>query len=429
MSEQKTYTRFSLLQRIEHWVLVASFATLGLTGLVQRYASWGISNGVMNILGGVEPTRIIHRVAAIIFALEAVYHLVNEGYKIIVLRSKPGLLPSPQDVQDGIESVKYNVGITDDQPRMGRFNFGEKLEYWAMIWGTVVMGITGFMMWNPIATSKIMPGQIIPTAKVAHSLEAVLAVLALMIWHFYNVHIRHLNKSMFTGKMTYHEMDEEHGGELDDIEAGKVFEPPAPELIQKRRKVYVPVAGVIGVLLVAGLIGLSTFEDTAITTVPPIMEDVVAFSPYTPTPALMATSAKPPSTDGAEQVAMEGDPASWNGGIGALLGDQCSSCHPEFGAYADAMASGMIVAGDSAGSSLISIQLAGGHYTQLEGSDVEILQGWIDAGAPEGEGGEMIAQEESPSANYCLECHTDKERLKVVADVVEEDESESSGPG
>ena len=34
-----------------------------------------------------------------------------------------------------------------------------------MLWGPAVMGLTGFILWNPIAAAKILPGQFIPAAK------------------------------------------------------------------------------------------------------------------------------------------------------------------------------------------------------------------------------------------------------------------------
>ena len=111
-----------------------------------------------------------------------------------------------------------------------------------MVWGTFIMIITGFMMWNPIATTNYLPGQFIPAAKVAHGGEAVLAALAIILWHFYHVHLRHFNKSMFIGKMTRHEMEEEHPAELALIEAGKDLQaaaaggaaPPPEDLLSHR---------------------------------------------------------------------------------------------------------------------------------------------------------------------------------------------------
>jgi cytochrome b subunit of formate dehydrogenase len=93
------------------------------------------------------------------------------------------MLPVFKDAVDGIQALLYNLGIGKKFPQMGRYNFEEKLEYWAVVWGAAVMGLSGFMMWNPLMTLKILPGEAIPAAKAAHGGEAILAVAAIIIWH------------------------------------------------------------------------------------------------------------------------------------------------------------------------------------------------------------------------------------------------------
>ena len=187
----KFYLRFDVLQRIEHWVLVASFTTLAVTGLVQKFALFPLSPIIVRLLGGIESVRIIHRVAATVFLIEAIYHLISIGYKLYVEKKSASMLPGIKDLQDAFQTLAFNLGLAKERPKMGRYNFIEKAEYWALVWGLVIMALTGFMLWNPIATTRWLPGEVVPAAKAAHGAEAVLAVLAIMLWHFYHVHIRH----------------------------------------------------------------------------------------------------------------------------------------------------------------------------------------------------------------------------------------------
>ncbi len=202
--------RFTVAQRIEHWVLTISFTVLAITGIPQRYAGAGWAEAAIALMGGIEMVRRIHRLAAIVLMLECIYHVISVSYKVFVHRIRLSMLPTPKDVMDFLDVIRYNLGWAKRRPRFDRYSYEEKFEYWAVVWGTLIMAITGFMMWNPIATTRFLPGEFIPAAKAAHGGEALLAVLAIITWHVYNVHIKHFNKTMFTGKLTREEMEHEH---------------------------------------------------------------------------------------------------------------------------------------------------------------------------------------------------------------------------
>ena len=214
------YERFSVLQRIEHVILLVSFSLLGITGLAQKFAAHPIADATLRLFGGIEGTRTVHHISAITMALLSAYHIVAVGYRVLVLRARMSMLPGVSDAIEMWNDIKYNLGLTKTPAKFGRYNYGEKMEYWAMMWGTLVMGLTGFMMWNPIATAKLMPGEWIPAAKAAHGGEAILAVLAIILWHFYSVHVKTFNKAMFTGYLDEHQMTHEHGRELEAIVHG-----------------------------------------------------------------------------------------------------------------------------------------------------------------------------------------------------------------
>ena len=147
MSKQTTsYQRFPLARRIEHVIMLLSFGTLGLTGLPQRYPLADISVWFVNLLGGIENLRAIHHVSATVMMLGTAWHIIVAGYKVFVLREKMSMLPSLQDVKDGWQALMHNIGLAKKFPQMGRFTFEEKLEYWAFVWGAIVMGLTGFLM-------------------------------------------------------------------------------------------------------------------------------------------------------------------------------------------------------------------------------------------------------------------------------------------
>ena len=274
-NKEPQYQRFRIGAQIEHVVLLASFTILAITGLPQRYAQVEFAQDMIRFMGGIENVRIIHRYAAFVLVLGSFYHLMTSAYRMYVRRERNRIVPDLKDAQDLVGVVKYNIGLQDEHPKMRKFNFGEKLEYWAVVWGTAVMAITGFFLWNPIATTKVLPGQIIPASKAAHSYEALLAVLSILIWHLYNVVIKQWNPSMWTGKLPRHQMEEEHALELERLDRGEspynVVEEP---VLQRRRIIFGVVSVVLSVVVIAVLVWAFTFEETAITTIPRATQEI-----------------------------------------------------------------------------------------------------------------------------------------------------------
>jgi cytochrome b subunit of formate dehydrogenase len=360
-------------------LLITSFTTLAVTGLVQKYAASDWASTVLGWLGGIETSRLLHRYAATLLMLGAIYHLVAVAYRVVVRRVRLTMLPTLKDAVDAWQALLHNLGLRQHAPQMGRYTFEEKVEYWSLVWGTVVMIITGFMMWNPIATARWLPGQFIPAAKAAHGGEAVLAVMAIIIWHMYSVHVRRFNRSMWQGTLTEEEMLHEHPLELADLKAGVADRPVDPARLRQRQRVFLPVAGVTSLLLLAGVAWFVTFEETALETVPPA-ETVEVFVPQTPTP-LPPTPTPPPVSA-----------LTWDEYVSTLFEQKCTVCHGEAGgltlsSYSAALAGSrngaVIVPGDAGSSPLIAVQAAGGHPGQLSEDELERVRQWIDLGAPE----------------------------------------------
>ena len=276
MSEsQKLYPRFRIGARIEHVILLVSFSILAITGLPQLIVDSSFGEGMVNLMGGIETVRLIHRYAAFLLVAGSVYHLLTGSYRLFVKRERMRMVPDKKDFQDLGDTVRYNLGLLDEAPKMRKFNFGEKFEYWAVVWGTAVMIITGFMLLNPVFTTAFLPGEIIPAALAAHGWEAILAVSAIIIWHFYNVLIKHFNPSIWTGQLPRDQMEEEHALEMERLDAGGA---PWPGLelpvLRRRRRIFVVASLVVGGMLLALAVWAFTFEETAIETIPRVTREV-----------------------------------------------------------------------------------------------------------------------------------------------------------
>ena len=110
--------------------------------------------------------------------------------------------------------ARYLVGLSGEKPKIGRFGYAEKMEYWAVLWGTVIMGVTGLMIWFKLDVTRFLPRWIVDVALTIHYYEAVLACLAIVVWHFYHVifdpDIYPLNTACWNGRVSEEWQKHEH---------------------------------------------------------------------------------------------------------------------------------------------------------------------------------------------------------------------------
>lgn len=385
MSKPDRVLRFTLSRRIEHWTMVVSFVTLALTGLPQRDPNSPISDALIRLWGGIESARVIHRTAAVVLALLAIYHVGTIIHQLYVRRSRWSMLPTLRDVRAGWQMLLVNLGLKKQTPQQGRYTFEEKLEYWSLVWGIGIMVLTGFFLWNPLTAASILPGEFIPAAKAAHGNEALLAVLAVVVWHLYHVIVRHFNRSMFTGFLTRKEMEAEHALELEEAP----LPPIDPAVRQRRRQRFLIAYGVVAALWLGSLAWFVTSEQTA--RAEPIavsdIQRVESFVPLTPTPA-------PPPEPTPALAAQLG--TSWEDGLGELIVDRCGGCHNaraleaglDLTTYAAALQGGRsgaaIVPRGPGISPLIIWPQLDRHPLQLGRAELAALRTWIQEGASEG---------------------------------------------
>jgi len=141
--------------------------------------------------------------------------------RIIFLMAKrrlPGdLLPVWQDVRDAGHMVQYLLFLRRDKPKFGRYNFEQKVTYWFVFFGILIMGVSGMIIWFPIAFTQFLPGGVVPASKLAHSTEAIVLAIFIVIWHVFHVHIQRTNLSMFTGEVSEDEMRTYHEKEYERL--------------------------------------------------------------------------------------------------------------------------------------------------------------------------------------------------------------------
>ena len=216
-AQERTFLRFALWQRWEHAILLLSGLVLLLTGLPQKYREFSLSQDLLSTPDRVNLIQQIHHIAALILILEVLYH-IGRIILLMIRRKLPGdLLPTWQDVRDAGQMLQYLLFMRKDKPKFGRYNFEQKVTYWFVFFSIAIMGISGLIIWFPVQFTFFLPGGVVPAAKLAHSTEAVVLAIFIIIWHVYHVHIERVNLSMFTGRLSEDEMREFHTKEYDRL--------------------------------------------------------------------------------------------------------------------------------------------------------------------------------------------------------------------
>jgi formate dehydrogenase gamma subunit len=205
------HTRMDFSQRWQHMVLAVSFILLAVTGFALKFPdSW-----VAKLLGSNEMfRRWSHRIAGVVLLAVGVYHIYyviarKEGRQLV-----KDLFPAKKDIVDLAQNAKYLSGMNDQKARIGRFGYAEKMEYWAVVWGTIIMGVTGLMIWFKMDVTRFLPRWAVDVALTIHYYEAILACLAIVVWHFYHVifdpDVYPLHWACWNGKVTEHWQEDEH---------------------------------------------------------------------------------------------------------------------------------------------------------------------------------------------------------------------------
>jgi formate dehydrogenase subunit gamma len=240
--DDEIFLRMTLVERVQHIVLIVSFSLLVLTGLPLMFYELRLFKAIFSYGRVFYYRGVVHRAAAVLLIADIVWHF---AYTVMTRRGRENfreLLPRRKDASDALALFGYNLGLSgwlykkgilrrffdrhpywrfERPPDYGRYNFIEKLEYLAVAWGSLVMILSGFFMWNVELSLKIFPLWVHDIFVIAHGYEAMLAFLAIIIWHMYNVHLNPevfpMSRIWLDGKITGHQLKALHALEYRKI--------------------------------------------------------------------------------------------------------------------------------------------------------------------------------------------------------------------
>lgn len=218
------YQRFNLTFRIQHLILLVTFLLLAFTGWSLKYPEPAIQHTGwwIRLWGGPKTAGVIHRVAGVAMILDFLWHCVYLAFLLLTGKMKfstvTTIVPLPGDVKDAVQNILYFIGLSKTKPEFGRYNYIQKFDYWAVFWGMAIIGLSGLILAFPTTAAIFLPqwsvNWIWEVFFVLHSDEALLAIVYIVIMHFYSEHLKLENFPMsmtwITGRLSMDKFKHEH---------------------------------------------------------------------------------------------------------------------------------------------------------------------------------------------------------------------------
>ena len=244
-------SRFDRRTRLLHVVTMVTFLGLSATGMPLLFSDAAWARGLAMVFGGFGSAGVLHRIFGATLLLAVVWHIGNVCWRAFV-RGEGGIfwgptsmVPQRRDFVEFYQQVRWFLG-RGPRPRFEHFTYWEKFDYWAVLWGTAIMGAAGLMLWFPEAASAFVPGWMFNVALFVHGAEATLAIGFIFVIHFFNGHLRPekfpMDLVIFTGAVSEDELRHERPaqyerlsdtGELDRLRV----DAPTPDEVRRGRLV------------------------------------------------------------------------------------------------------------------------------------------------------------------------------------------------
>ncbi len=210
--------RFDVKTRWLHAVIMITFLGLAATGMPLLFSEAGWARALALMFGGFYGAGLVHRTMGVTLLAAVAFHLGDIAWRVFV-RGERGLLwgptsmvPQPRDFVQFVQQLKWFVGL-GPPPGFEHFTYWEKFDYWAVLWGTVIMGAAGLVLWFPELASRVLPGWMFNVALFVHGAEATLAIGFIFVVHFFNGHLRPekfpMDLVIFTGTVATEELRHE----------------------------------------------------------------------------------------------------------------------------------------------------------------------------------------------------------------------------
>jgi cytochrome b subunit of formate dehydrogenase len=233
--------RFNKTQRLFHFFLVLSFLIQAGTGFSRLFITTAFGRSLSSLFGGYDTAIVIHFWVGVLmsagFVVHSIYLISRINWKkpIKSILGPDSLVPNLQDARHLFQRIRWTVGLSTP-PKLDRWAYWEKFDYWGVYWGLPLLAVTGFMLKFPLLTTLILPGWSLNIIALLHRAEAILAMAFVFIVHFFTGHFRPssfpMNEAMFAGNVHLEEALKEKPAWIERLKKEGKFElamakPPA----------------------------------------------------------------------------------------------------------------------------------------------------------------------------------------------------------
>ncbi|MGC4084290.1 MAG: hypothetical protein QM736_19815 [Vicinamibacterales bacterium] len=264
--------RFDAKARTLHIVVMTTFLALSATGIPLLFSDAPWARVLASLFGGFHGAGIVHRIMGATLLAAVAFHVFDVCYRAFV-KGESGIfwgptsmVPQPRDFKQFWQQMQWFFRRAD-YPKYEHFTYWEKFDYWAVLWGTALMGAAGLILWFPEAASRVLPGWMFNVALFVHGAEAALAIGFIFVVHFFNGHLRPgkfpMDTVIFTGVVPEEELKHERAGQYERLVATGALAPitaPAPDAATARRGHIIGTIGLTVGLVIVAIIALAVLR-------------------------------------------------------------------------------------------------------------------------------------------------------------------------
>lgn len=224
MKGERNILRFSTNWRIQHFLLMTSVILLILSGMALKFYNSWFGKFIIFLEGGFEARGAIHRFSAVLLIITAIYHLIYIIFTREGRKEFRNLLFKKGDFSDYINLILYNFGKRKEKPKIGRYGFREKIQYWIFFVFVLLMIVTGAVMWWHNYFFIFLPKWVFDLVYGIHGWGGTLILIFIVLWHLYEIHLTPsnfpINMSFWDGYVSEEWLKEEHPDEYEELKKG-----------------------------------------------------------------------------------------------------------------------------------------------------------------------------------------------------------------